>query len=276
MDHSQGDDEKTGPAELPADSSGQLEKMPTENGITSLSNQGSSESSDDSIYDDARDSESRTGSKAGSETPIHRNRRPALTRKSTNILENNDKEELVRIATALSRRHSVATAHGGLARVPTLVTWDEESPALDPKSDKFDLEKWLQNFVKTLREQGITARQTGVVFKDLEVSGTGAAVQVQETVASTLLAPLRIGEFISFGKKKHKRILQNFDGLIRSGELLIVLGRPGSGCSTLLKTLCGELHGLKVDHKSSIHYNGISQKLMKKEFKGEAIYNQEV
>ncbi len=276
MDHSKGDDDNTGPADSQADSSGQLEKMPTtETGIASLSKDSSSESPDDSVYDDARDSESNTGSKAGSDTPIHRNR-PPLTRKATNIIEHNDKEELVRIATALSRRHSVAAAPDGLARVPTLVTWDEESPALDPKSDEFDLEKWLQNFVKTLREQGITAKQTGVVFKDLEVSGSGAAVQVQETVASTLLAPLRIGEFISFGKKNHKRILQNFDGLVRSGELLIVLGRPGSGCSTLLKTLCGELHGLKVDPKSSIHYNGISQKLMKKEFKGEAIYNQEV
>ncbi|KAH7186610.1 ABC-2 type transporter-domain-containing protein [Fusarium oxysporum] len=197
----------------------------------------------------------------GSETPVSKVR-PGFHRIETRpVIEDNDRNEIFRIATALSRRHSVATA---------------DSPALDPQSDGFSLEKWLQNFVKTLREQNITAKQTGVAFKDLNITGTGAAVQVQETVASVLLAPLRLGEFFSFGKKEHKHILRNFDGLLRSGKLLIVLGRPGSGCSTLLKSLCGELHGLRVEAKSAIHYDGIPQTLMKKEFKGEAIFNQEV
>src|SRR4029434_10916983 len=61
-----------------------------------------------------------------------------------------------------------------------------------------------------------------------------------------------------------------------SGELLAVLGRPGSGCSTFLKSICGELHGLTLGEKTNIHYNGASQPQMKKEFKGEVIYNQEV
>lgn len=232
---------------------------------------------DDSSHDGSSEYDGRSNSRsAGSET-ISR-KRPAFHRTETGtLIEPGDREELVRIATVLSRRHSVATApDGGLSRVHTLVTYDEDSPVLDPQSDEFDLEKWLRNFVKTLREQDITAKQTGVAFKDLNVSGTGEAVQVQETVGSVLMAPLRLGEFFSFGNKEHKQILRNFDGLVRSGELLIVLGRPGSGCSTLLKSLCGELHGLSLDEKSAIHYDGIPQKLMKKEFKGEAIYNQEV
>jgi ABC-type multidrug transport system ATPase subunit len=40
--------------------------------------------------------------------------------------------------------------------------------------------------------------------------------------------------------------------------------------------MCGELHGLEMDKDSTVHYNGIPQKQMMKEFKGEAIYNQEV
>jgi ATP-binding cassette subfamily G (WHITE) protein 2 (PDR) len=63
---------------------------------------------------------------------------------------------------------------------------------------------------------------------------------------------------------------------MKSGEMLIVLGRPGSGCSTLLKTMTGEMHGLQVDEQSTIHYNGITQQQMMKEFKGEVVYNQEV
>jgi ABC-type multidrug transport system ATPase subunit len=38
--------------------------------------------------------------------------------------------------------------------------------------------------------------------------------------------------------------------------MLVVLGRPGSGCSTFLKTICGELNGLELDSKSLIDYNG--------------------
>jgi len=38
----------------------------------------------------------------------------------------------------------------------------------------------------------------------------------------------------------------------------------------------GELHGLEQAEESTVHYNGITQKQMLKEFKGEVIYNQEV
>lgn len=51
---------------------------------------------------------------------------------------------------------------------------------------------------------------------------------------------------------------------------------PGSGCSTLLKTITGELHGLDMHKDSTISYNGITQAQMLKQFKGEIVYNQEV
>lgn len=39
-------------------------------------------------------------------------------------------------------------------------------------------------------------------------------------------------------------------------EMLLVLGRPGSGCSTLLKTIAGETHGLNISENSHINYQG--------------------
>lgn len=67
------------------------------------------------------------------------------------------------------------------------------------------------------------------------------------------------------------------DSLMKSRELLIVLGRPGSGCSMLLKTICrDELHGLCVEDKSAITYNGIPRKQMLEEFRGEVVYNEEM
>jgi ABC-type polysaccharide/polyol phosphate transport system ATPase subunit len=127
-----------------------------------------------------------------------------------------------------------------------------------------------------VNEQGNKASELSVLFRDLDVYGSGSALQLQETVDSVLLAPLRIGELFSSGKREHRHILHGFNGLLKSGELLAVLGRPGSGCSTFLKSICGELNGLDLGKKSMIHYNGASQTQMNKEFKGEVIYNQEV
>ncbi|KAB5511457.1 hypothetical protein GE09DRAFT_982012, partial [Coniochaeta sp. 2T2.1] len=64
--------------------------------------------------------------------------------------------------------------------------------------------------------------------------------------------------------------------------LLLVLDRPGSGCTTSLKTLTGEMHGLELDSASAIQYRGlkcimrIPDDVMSRRFKGELVYNQEV
>ncbi|OLN81927.1 ABC transporter CDR4-like protein 4 [Colletotrichum chlorophyti] len=200
------------------------------------------------------------------------------TQRDTMMIEEDDRRELQRIATNLSRRQSV-TSNG--RPLSTHISYGQElstvnDPELDPASKSFDLSKWLQKFMRELQNEGVVLKNAGVAYRDLSVSGTGDAVQLQQTVGSFLQAPLRIGEHLSFGKKQPKKILNSFDGLLKSGELLIVLGRPGSGCSTLLKTMTGELQGLSLGQESVIHYNGIPQKRMIKEFKGETVYNQEV
>ncbi|KFA50638.1 hypothetical protein S40293_04917 [Stachybotrys chartarum IBT 40293] len=189
-------------------------------------------------------------------------------RVSRGMVEDSEQFELHRIATALSRRYSTATG--------TLSNANATGSAMNPDNANFDLEKWLQAFVKTLHEHGVTANHMGAVYKNLDIFGTSAAIQVQDTVGTYLTTILRLGEMFSFGKKQPKQILHSVDGLIKPGELVIVLGRPGSGCSTYLKALTGELHGLSVGEKSVIHYDGIPLKQMMQEFKGEAVYNQEV
>lgn len=109
--------------------------------------------------------------------------------------------------------------------------------------------------MKLIDENNVIQRRAGIVWKNLKVCGSGSAINLQKNVGSLLLAPLRIGEF--FGRGPEKTILNEFDGVLKSGEMLVVLGRPGSGCSTLLKTLMGELHGLDLKSQSEIHYNGL-------------------
>jgi len=180
-----------------------------------------------------------------------------------------DVNELQQIATALSRHHT--NAGHAFSR----------DTALDPASADFDVAKWVRDFVRQMRAKGYTENKLGVCVRDLDVYGSGSALQLQDTIGSVLSAPLRIGEMFGGrgkGDKKSQRrhILQGFNGLLKSGELLAVLGRPGSGCSTFLKSMCGELYGLELGDASKVHYNGIEQGRIKKEFKGEVIYNQEV
>lgn len=192
-------------------------------------------------------------------------------------MESEEADEVRRIATRLSRADSRATSNSRPGELELDSFGDTDDPTLQPQNKLFDPEKWVRRMIERFSAEGKHTYRTGVKFTDLSVSGTAPAIQLQQTVGSFLAAPMKPGDFLSFGKNKsHKQILQKFNGLIKPGELLIVLGRPGSGCSTLLKTMTGELHGLTVDEGSHISYNGIPQKQMKKEFKGEAIYNQEV
>jgi ATP-binding cassette, subfamily G (WHITE), member 2, PDR len=194
-----------------------------------------------------------------------------------------DQPELARIATILSRPESLAiipteskAGDGGqdpLERKDTVAGMEYRDPKFDPEKPEFDFYLWTRKFLRAIEEEGIKRRRAGFTFKNLSVSGSGAALQLQNNVASLLMTPFRLREY--FGNAPEKQILRNFNGSVRSGEMLIVLGRPGSGCSTFLKSICGELAGLVMDEKSVVHYDGILQSRFIKELKGDVVYNQE-
>jgi ATP-binding cassette subfamily G (WHITE) protein 2 (PDR) len=191
--------------------------------------------------------------------------------------------------TGMNRPSIGDASEGELRRVATIISQRKQSiaqgstssdvqgdPALDVQSGSFDPVKWLRSFLNNFHDQDGTPKNTGILYRSLDVYGRGSALQIQQTVGSYFLAPMRFRELLRSSKKQARHILHNFNGVLQSGELLIVLGRPGSGCSTLLKTMCGELFGLHIGEDSKVHYNGISQDRMMKEFKGEIVYNQEV
>ncbi|PVH92147.1 hypothetical protein DM02DRAFT_544241 [Periconia macrospinosa] len=178
---------------------------------------------------------------------------------------------------ARSRANSIADG-SHIERFATLGGIDMNNPVLDPTKPEFDMYIWARMFIELAKEEGMAMRQAGFTFKNLSVSGSGNALQLQKVVTDPLLFPFRLGEYFNFDKssKNKKAILLDFIGNVRAGEMLIVLGRPGSGCSTFLKTICGERHGLKVVEGTDICYNGIPQETMIKNFKGDLGYNREV
>jgi ABC-type multidrug transport system ATPase subunit len=190
-----------------------------------------------------------------------------------------DRDELTRIASSISSRRpsTLGRRDSGIVRMDTVDELALEDPRLEVANTKFDPYLWARKRLRMLQQEGVRPQRASITFKNLNVSGSGAALQLQNTVGSVLMGPLKPADFFSFARPKtHKKILQNFDGVLKSGELLMVLGRPGSGCSTLLKTLSGELHGLELEKESVVHYNGVPMNKMHAEFKGEVLYNQEV
>lgn len=97
----------------------------------------------------------------------------------------------------------------------------------------------------------------GVAFRNLNVYGSSSLDQHQHTAASYILdTPKCLARLFRRRERSKSHILRDFSGLVRSGEMLLVLGRPGSGCSTLLKVSAGETRGLDIDDVSKINYDG--------------------
>src|SRR5437773_74774 len=75
-----------------------------------------------------------------------------------------------------------------LKRKDTVASMELSDPRVDPNDPAFNFFLWARMFLRLLEEDGIKRRRAGFTFKDLKVSGTGAALQLQSTVGSTLMA----------------------------------------------------------------------------------------
>jgi len=118
-------------------------------------------------------------------------------------------------------------------------------PADDSSSDESisKADDWkLMPEVKEVRAQDmidkIKSRRLGVTWRDLTVKGVGADAAINENV----LSQFNIFTKIRGGRQKAplKTIIDSSHGCVKPGEMLLVLGRPGSGCTSLMKVSCSE------------------------------------
>ncbi len=151
-----------------------------------------------------------------------------------------------------------------------------EGSELDPNSDAFSPKKWTRAMFTFLQaDDRFMGRTAGVSFRSLSAYGYGRTTDYQNSVGNAPLKLFNLFHGMTGGGQRQIHILQDFDGLLRAGEMLVVLGPPGSGCSTILKTIAGETHGFFLSKETSINYQGISYDQMHKYFRGEAIYTAE-
>ncbi len=145
---------------------------------------------------------------------------------------------------------------------------------LDPASSNFSPKAWFSNLAGYISNNPtrFQNRRAGISFKDLEVYGFGSLTNYQKTVGNIWLSFFNICRLMVGEHKQRIQILREFNGLVEAGEMCLVLGRPGSGCSTLLKTISGDTYGFFVGADSKINYQGIPPRQMHQQFRGEAIY----
>ena len=128
---------------------------------------------------------------------------------------------------------------------------------LNPNSPNFSAKAWAKSLVNLQQSDEKNPQRTaGVAFRNLNAYGFGASTDYQKTVGNIWLQVAGSIRHL-LGAKEHRiDILQGFDGVVNAGEMLVVLGPPGSGCSTFLKTISGETYGFNVDKDSYLNYQG--------------------
>lgn len=144
------------------------------------------------------------------------------------------------------------------------------------ESDRFDAERIIGSFVRDADEQGIHLRKAGVTLEHVSARGADSTAMEGATFGNVLCLPYTIYKAIrDKSGSKMRTILNDVSGLARAGEMVLVLGRPGAGCSSMLKVTAGEIDQFAGGVEGEIMYDGIPQKEMMKRYKPDVIYNGE-
>lgn len=169
----------------------------------------------------------------------------------------------------------VSRASRKSARKPTDV--EKIADASDGDST-FDLETALRGDLDAGIEAGIRSKHIGAYWNNLTVKGLGGKANYVETfpnafinffdVISPVIKLLGIGP-----KPEEATLLRDFQGVCNPGEMVLVLGKPGSGCTTFLKTIANQRYGY-TGVTGDVYYGPWTAKEFKK-YRAEAVYNAE-
>ena len=152
-----------------------------------------------------------------------------------------------------------------------------EELTFDPFSttNKFDLEFFLREAIREQQQKNNEPRKMGLAFKDLTVTGYGVGAKLNSTVGSLMLSPVEA--LMNIGSLIHppvKYILRDITGCVKPGEMLLVLGRPGAGCTTFLKSLCSYRDGFR-SIEGTVLYEGLDHKVIDGPLRGDVVYSPE-
>lgn len=194
-----------------------------------------------------------------------------------------DFEEMKRELTRLSHQRSKS-----ISRKKTHEEVEEGSTESETDADlekEFELDRFLkEGHLERRTTAGEAAKRVGVVFKNLTVTGAESSTTFVKTLPDAVIGTFgpdlyRIVTgffpFLRFGRKPPtKPLLRDFTGAVRDKEIMLVLGRPGSGCTTFLKTIANDRSSF-AGVTGEVNYGGIPAEEQAKYFRGEVNYNPE-
>ena len=168
-------------------------------------------------------------------------------------------------------------------RMAEMTANEMETFQLDPRD--FDLKKILGYMFNYSESKNAAKPTVEVIFKDLNVVGKNTSASVLPDISDLFFKPLAMiyekhfrdkSQTYDFSKLAKKRmIIKNVSGYCPPGSMTLVLGRPGAGCSTLLKILSGEAKTY-IRTEGTLNFSGIPSKKMFRYFKNLLIYNPEL
>lgn len=114
-------------------------------------------------------------------------------------------------------------------------------------------------------------KHLGVTWKNLTVKGIGQGAMIHENVLSQFNIPQAIKE--SRQPKDLRTILDDSHGCVKPGEMLLVVGRPGAGCTTLLKQLANKRSGY-AEIEGDVHFGSLTSEEADR-YRGQIVMNTE-
>ncbi|BAE62610.1 unnamed protein product [Aspergillus oryzae RIB40] len=121
-------------------------------------------------------------------------------------------------------------------------------------------------------KSGYKPRRLGVTWTDLTVKAKSAEATINENVFSQLNILRRLQQHRQ--SMPLKTILHQSHGCVKPGEMLLVLGRPGSGCTTLLKMLANRRTGYE-EIEGDVWYGSMHHEEAAENYAGQIIMNTE-
>ncbi|KAF8807904.1 hypothetical protein BYT27DRAFT_7189991 [Phlegmacium glaucopus] len=185
----------------------------------------------------------------------------------------------------LSRQLSNRSANSIRKSTDSTNVHDPEK-GLDADQEYFDLREYLTSSNDANQKAGIKHKNVGVVWDNLQVDVAGGLDSkfyigtLGGACMSFFMTPIfwawsLLGTLLPLKKQLVTRtILHESSGVLKPGEMCLVLGCPGSGCSTFLKTIADQRDGY-LNVSGEVLYAGIDADEMLKHYKGEVVYNQE-
>ncbi|KAG2224961.1 hypothetical protein INT45_000082 [Circinella minor] len=178
----------------------------------------------------------------------------------------------VDVDAAIGEYHEVKRELSRISRQSTHASKVEEGVVVQ---EEFNLDDFLHGMSNDAERAGHIPKHLGVVWKNLTVKGLGAGSHVIPTVINGIIDVLQVWKFFGIGTSTTKKtILKELSGFCKDGEMLLVLGRPGAGCTSLLKVLAN-VRGSYTDVNGDVSYGGIDPKTFEKYYRGQVVYNEE-